>query len=129
MLTGSGKTEDVLAAMRGGAVGYLTKDMPPDSLVKALLGMRDGDLPMPRRLAAQLVEQLIKRAPADNLPADMSAREREVLKLVAHGMTDKEIGESLGISPRTVGRHVGSILAKLEVKNRAAAARRYRDGA
>lgn len=128
MLTGSGKNEDVLAAMRGGAVGYLTKDMAPDALVRALLGIRKGDLPMPRRLAAKLVEQLVKRSHGDDLPADMSVREREVLKLVAEGLTDREIGEALGISPRTVGRHVGSILSKLEVRNRAAAARRYREG-
>jgi DNA-binding NarL/FixJ family response regulator len=128
MLTGSSKNEDVLAAMRGGAVGYLTKDMAPDALVRALLGMKSGDLPMPRRLAAQLVEQLVHPTPATNLPADMTDREVEVLKLVAEGLTDREIGDALGISPRTVGRHVGNILAKLEVRNRAAAARRYRDG-
>jgi two-component system, NarL family, response regulator LiaR len=128
MLTGSGKSEDVLAAMRGGAVGYLTKDLAPEVLVRALLGIRRGELPMPRRLAAKLVEQLVKRSAGDDLPADMSAREREVLKLVADGLTDREIGEALEISPRTVGRHVGSILSKLEVRNRAAAARRYREG-
>jgi len=82
MLTGSGKSEDVLAAIRSGAIGYLTKDMAPDGLVRALLGIRKGDLPMPRRLAAQLVEQLVKRSPGPELPADMSEREREVLKLV-----------------------------------------------
>jgi DNA-binding NarL/FixJ family response regulator len=128
MLTGSGKGEDVLAAMRSGAVGYLTKDMAPDGLVRALLGIRRGDLPMPRRLAAQLVHELVKPSQKIELPAGMSEREREVLKLVADGLTDRESGEAVVISPRTVGRHVGSILNKLEVRNRAAAARRYREG-
>jgi DNA-binding CsgD family transcriptional regulator len=58
----------------------------------------------------------------------LSEREEEVLRLVAQGLTDREIGTALGISPRTVGRHVGSVLAKLGVRNRAEAARRYRDG-
>jgi DNA-binding NarL/FixJ family response regulator len=127
MLTGSMRTEDVVAAIRNGAAGYLTKDMAPDALVRSLLGLRDGDLPMPRKLAAQLMKQLLK--PVGSAQAGgLSEREEEVLRLVAQGLTDREIGTALGISPRTVGRHVGSVLAKLGVRNRAEAARRYRDG-
>ena len=59
----------------------------------------------------------------------MSAREEEVLALLADGLTDREIAERLGISPRTVETHVGSLLSKLGVRNRAQAARRYREGA
>jgi DNA-binding NarL/FixJ family response regulator len=51
-----------------------------------------------------------------------------VLALVAKGLTDREVGAALGISPRTVGRHVGNILEKLGARNRAEAARRYREG-
>ena len=128
MLTGSARSEDVLAAMRGGAVGYLTKDMAPEGLVRALLGMRSGDLPMPRRLAAQLVEQLVRPSHSGNLPGDLTEREVEVLRLVADGLTDREIANALTISPRTVETHVSNILAKLGVRNRAAAARMYREG-
>jgi len=128
MLTGSGRSQDVLAAMRGGAVGYLTKDLSPDGLVRAVLGIRTGDLPMPRRLAAQLVQQLVKPSGTGGNDGNMSDREREVLRLIAEGLTDREIGEALVISPRTVGRHVGNILAKLGVRNRAEAARRYHEG-
>jgi DNA-binding NarL/FixJ family response regulator len=128
MLTGSGKSEDVVAAMRGGAVGYLTKDMTPDGLVRSVLAIRSGDLPMPRRLAAQLVRQLVKPSAATGGPGGMSEREVEVLRLVADGLTDREIGTALGISPRTVGRHVGNVLSKLGVRNRAEAARRYHAG-
>jgi len=128
MLSGSADRDDVVAAMRAGAVGYLTKDLPPDALVRAVLGVRSGDLPMPRRLAAQLVQRLIK-APATHLgTGGLSPREVDVLRLIADGLTDREAGEALGISPRTVGRHVGSILDKLGARNRADAARRYRDG-
>jgi DNA-binding NarL/FixJ family response regulator len=126
MLTASGKTDDVVAAIRSGACGYLTKDLPADALVRAVLGIAKGDLPMPRRLAAELVSRLVR--PARGVESSgLSEREAEVLRLVADGLTDREVGEALGISPRTVGRHVGNILDKLGVRNRAEAARHYRD--
>ena len=127
MLTGSARNDDVVAAIRSGAVGYLTKDMAPDALVRSLKGIRDGDLPMPRKLAAQLVKHLLKPTASGN-HGGLSEREQEVLRLVADGLTDREIGRGLGISPRTVGRHVGNILAKLGVRNRSEAARRFREG-
>ena len=126
MLTASGKTDDVVAAIRNGAAGYLTKDLPGDALVRSVLGIRKGDLPMPRRLAAELVSRLV-RPSRSVASSDLSEREEEVLRLVADGLTDREIGEALGISPRTVGRHVGNILDKLGVRNRAEASRHYRD--
>jgi two-component system nitrate/nitrite response regulator NarL len=127
MLTGSSRNEDVVAAVRSGAAGYLTKDMAADALVRALKGVRDGDLPMPRRLAAELMKQLLKPSSSSG-HGGLSERENEVLRLVADGLTDREIARALGISPRTVGRHVGSILAKLGVRNRSEAARRFREG-
>ncbi len=127
MLTASADREHLVSAIRNGAVGYLTKDLAPEALVRAILGLRDGDLPMPRRLAAELVQSLLAK-PAGLHAADLSDREIEVLKLVADGLTDREVGDALQISPRTVGRHVGSVLDKLGVRNRAEAARRYREG-
>lgn len=128
MLTGSGDREDLVAAIRSGAAGYLTKDLPPDGLVRAILGVRDGDLPMPRRMAAELVQELLGSPTSGRTVSGLSGREMEVLKLVTDGLTDREIGAALGISPRTVGRHVGSLLDKLGARNRAEAARRYREG-
>jgi two-component system nitrate/nitrite response regulator NarL len=128
MLTGSADREDLVAAIRSGAAGYLTKDLPPDGLVRAILGVRDGDLPMPRRMAAELVQELLGNPASGRTESGLSARELEVLKLVTDGLTDREIGAALGISPRTVGRHVGSVLDKLGARNRSEAARRYRDG-
>jgi DNA-binding NarL/FixJ family response regulator len=128
MLTGSSKRDDLFVAMRSGAAGYLTKDVSAEGLARAILGIRDGDLPMPRRMAAVLVRELVSSPRGGLRLAGLSDREDQVLRLVSAGLTDREIGETLRISPRTVGRHVSNVLSKLGVRNRAAAARRYREG-
>jgi DNA-binding NarL/FixJ family response regulator len=79
---------------------------------------------MPRRLAAVLVQELVRPTGAPGGDDGLSQREREVLTLVTEGLTDRDIGQALGISPRTVGRHVGNILSKLGARNRSEAARR-----
>ena len=132
MLTVSASKRDLLEAMRNGAAGYLTKDLGPDALQRAVRGIRAGDLPMSRAMAAEVVRSLAGdrrrissgKAAGDPL-AELSDRERQVLHQLAEGLTDREIADRLGISPRTVETHVGSILHKLGVKNRAQAARRY----
>jgi DNA-binding NarL/FixJ family response regulator len=132
MLTVSANKRDLLEAMRNGAAGYLTKDLGPEALQRAVRGIRAGDLPMSRAMAAEVVRSLAGdrrrissgKAAGDPL-AELSDRERQVLHQLAEGLTDREIADRLGISPRTVETHVGSILHKLGVKNRAQAARRY----
>lgn len=135
MLTVSNDRRDLVEAVRSGAAGYLTKDLSPEALQRAVRGIRSGDLAMSRSMAADVIQHL---ATTTNRPAastgagevaGISAREREVLALLAEGLTDREIGERLGISPRTVETHVGSLLSKLGVRNRAQAAGRYREGA
>ena len=135
MLTVSNDRRDLVDAVRSGAAGYLTKDLSPEALQRAVRGIRAGDLAMSRSMAADVIQHL---ATTTNRPSGasgsdemtgISAREREVLALLAEGLTDREIGERLGISPRTVETHVGSLLSKLGVRNRAQAAARYRDGA
>ena len=133
MLTISDDRRDLLEAVRNGASGYLTKDLSPAALQRAVRGIRSGDLAMSRAMAADVIQHLASaanRPMAAGAQADLpgvSAREEEVLTLLAEGLTDREIGERLGISPRTVETHVGSLLNKLGVKNRAQAARRYRE--
>lgn len=135
MLTVSTERRDLLDAIREGAAGFLTKDLAPEALLRTVRGIRRGDLPMSRAMAADVIRSLASRpaAPAsapggDDVLGSLSAREGEVLRQLAAGLTDREIGEQLGISPRTVETHVGSILHKLNVRNRAEAARRYREG-
>jgi two-component system, NarL family, response regulator LiaR len=135
MLTISTSDRHLIDAMRSGAIGYLTKDITPDALLAAVRGAYAGDLAMDQRLAAHLIRRLVEKsrhAPSlgeDQELSELSDREEEVLRHLADGLTDREIAAALTISPRTVGTHVSSILHKLGVRNRADAARRYRDRA
>ena len=132
MLTVSTADENVLEAIDYGASGYLTKDLTPEALLRAVRGAHAGDLVMPRRMAARLVRRLAdraRRAPSGHDPLSdhgLSSREREVLRLLAEGMTDREIAGALTISSRTVETHVSSVLHKLGARNRVEAARHYR---
>ena len=132
MLSVSGDDRNVLEAMRHGAAGYLTKDLGPEALQRAVRGIRQGDLAMSRRMAARTLRKFIEggatAAPGDDSALSaLSSRELQVLGNLADGLTDREIADALVISPRTVESHVSSILRKLEVRNRAEAALRYRE--
>ena len=134
MLTVSANDRDVVDAIRAGASGYLTKDLTPEALARSVRAVRSGELIMSRRLAARLIESLARRpssVPERDDPADppmehLSQRERDVLRMLADGLTDREIAAALTISVRTVETHVSNVLHKLGVRNRAEAARRYR---
>jgi DNA-binding NarL/FixJ family response regulator len=132
MLTASSEDRDVMEALRNGAVGYLTKDLSPEALRRAIRGIRAGDLPMPRKLAARAIQRLARvagrsRETGNGVTESLSEREEEVLRLLSNGLTDREIAAVLGISPRTVETHVSRILSKLHVNNRAEAARVFRE--
>ena len=131
MLTVSTDRRDLLEAVRHGAAGYLTKDLTGEALQRAVRGLRRGDLAMSRIHAAQVLEHLQRggrgtSAESDEVGGLLSSREHEVLRLLADGLTDREIAGALAISPRTVESHVSSVLRKLGVRNRAEAAQRYR---
>ncbi|MCV0403825.1 MAG: response regulator transcription factor [Chloroflexi bacterium] len=132
MLTVSTDRRDLLGAVRNGASGYLTKDLTGEALLRAVRGIRQGDLPMSRAHAATVMSHLARGTrgggETDAVGDALSAREREVLRLLAEGLTDREIASALSISPRTVESHVSSLLRKLGVRNRAEAAQRYREG-
>ena len=118
----------VLAAIRAGASGYLHKEISPRGLVRALRGAVDGEAPLSRDLASLMIDALHafeERATARERASVLSAREREVLDLVARGARNREIANSLFISEFTVKRHMQNILQKLELPSRRAAASFY----
>jgi DNA-binding NarL/FixJ family response regulator len=131
ILTASTSESDLLDAIMAGARGYLTKDLSAEALRRAVRSARRGELAMPRAMAGWLVPRLADAA-RDRGGLDgpelarLSQREREVLGLLASGRTDREIAETLTISPRTAETHVAAILRKLEVRNRSQAAMCYR---
>jgi len=134
MLTVSAADRDLDAAVRFGAVGYLTKDVDAASLVGAVRGVYRGELVMDPMKAARLVKGLVDRqgreraaTPGGPPGTNLSPRELEVLRLLAGGLTDREIAAALTISIRTVETHVSATLQKLRVRNRVEAARRYQD--
>jgi DNA-binding NarL/FixJ family response regulator len=133
MLSVSASDTDVLDAVMAGASGYLTKNLSPEALLRAVQSARRGELAVPRAMAARLVHRLADAA-RNNGGLEgpdlvrLSVRERDVLRLLANGLTDREIATTLTISPRTAETHVAAILRKLEVRNRAEAAMHYRRG-
>ena len=133
MLSASHSDADLLESVMAGARGYLTKDVSPEALLRAVRSARRGELAMPRAMAARLVERLADVARQRGGLTEpelmrLSEREREVLRLVANGHTDREIAEALTISPRTAETHVAAILRKLDVRNRSEATAIYRRG-
>ena len=125
VLTMSEDDESVFAALRAGAAGYLVKGADPEEVVGAVRAVALGHAVFGSQLAARMLSFFSAAAPPDPLP-ELSPREREVLTLLAEGMTNQQIGRALFISPITVRNHVSSILSKLQVSNRQQAMLRAR---
>ncbi len=122
VLTSFAEEEKVFAAIRAGALGYLLKDSSPLALIDAIYDVHRGGSSLHPSIARKLIRELNR--PPDLPPTEdpLTEREVEVLKLVAHGLSNQEIADRLYISPRTVGVHVGHILDKLHLANRTQAA-------
>ncbi len=120
VLTSFAKDGRVVDAMRAGAAGYLLKDAQPAELLAAIRAAHAGGSPLHPDAAAELVGEL-RRPPAG---PDLTAREREVLELLARGMPNKAIALRLSLSEKTVKAHVSAILRKLDVTDRTQAALR-----
>src|SRR5438874_10711713 len=108
--------ERVLGALRAGAAGYLLKGAPADEIARGVRAVHEGGSYLAPRVAARLVSQV--GAPHGGR-ALLSAREREVLRLVAEGQSNKQIARTLGIAERTAKFHVTSLFQKLGADNRA----------
>jgi len=123
VLTADGTEENLLAAIRGGAAGYLLKSEPPERIVEFLRGVGRGEAALSGAIARRLVEQLREgggreTGVPDSIAAVLSAREVEVLILLDERLDTDEIAKRLFISEHTVRSHVKSVLAKLGVSSR-----------
>ena len=114
VLTSATEPSAAARAVRAGAAGVLYKDIDPDALVRAIRSVRDGNV----LLAPEALGSLVRGSRADTL----TAREREVLALIADGRSNREIARLLRLSEKTVKAHVSSVLAKLGVQDRTQAA-------
>ena len=140
MLTVAGMERDAIEAVRAGAVGFLSKSLSAMAIIRALRDFhRDGVLPMSRLLAGQLLRQFQQTVATPERAADaqlevaveaidrlLTARQREVLELIARGARDRDIADQLVLSESTVKKHVQSILRKLNARNRTEAVVRFR---
>jgi DNA-binding NarL/FixJ family response regulator len=120
MLTSFSENARILAALEAGAVGYLLKDTEPEDVIRALRDAADGGVPLSPKAARAL---LPGNRPAGNPTTDaLSARERQVLSLVAVGLPNKSIARRLTISEKTVKAHLTRVFSVLGVSDRTSAA-------
>jgi DNA-binding NarL/FixJ family response regulator len=118
-LSVSDAAEDVIAVIRAGARGYVTKSIAPDELADAVRRVHDGDAVFSPRLAGFVLDAFTGPAPQPETELDLlTPREREVLQHIARGYMYKEIALRLDISPKTVEAHVSSVLRKLQLSSR-----------
>jgi DNA-binding NarL/FixJ family response regulator len=138
ILTTSTEDQDLFEAVKSGACGYLLKSMDAEELVEALDQVQQGIPPFSPGLAARLLSEFARLAPLPSVPppaaplpaapppaappgppGGLTARQREVLALVAEGLSYKEVGARLGLAPRTIKYHMGEIMAALHLEHRA----------
>lgn len=125
MLTMSSDDDDLFEAIKSGASGYLLKTLDTDEFLARLMQVQDGETPLSPGLATRILQQLGRqageaRAPQEAEPGGtLSPRELEVLALVAQGLTYKQAGARLGLTERTIKYHMGEIIVRLHLENRA----------
>jgi len=120
-LSVSDAAEDVIAVVRAGARGYVTKSISGEELTAAVERVRDGDAVFSPRLAGFVLDAFAGSVPAAEVDPELdqlTIREREVLRMIARGYMYKEVAQKLDISPRTVEAHVSAVLRKLQLSNR-----------
>lgn len=121
MLTVSDEEEDLFDAIKAGASGYLLKEINPDEVAKAIRQVEGGQSLLSPSMASKLLSEfqtMTKRAEERPYHPRLTEREMEVLRHVAQGMTNREIGKALHISENTVKNHIRNILEKLHLNSR-----------
>jgi DNA-binding NarL/FixJ family response regulator len=123
MLTTFDMDEYVYDALRAGASGFLLKDVPPEQLVEGIRAVAKGDALLAPSVTRRVIEEFVRRPPASvrTLPPkleELTARELEVLKLIARGLSNSEIATELFVSETTIKTHVAHVLMKLDLRDR-----------
>ena len=123
MLTTFDMDEYVYDALRVGASGFLLKDVPPEQLVDGIRAVASGDALLAPSVTRRVIEEFVRRPPDSVRTAppelgEVTARELEVLKLIARGLANAEIAKELFISETTVKTHVAHVLMKLKLRDR-----------
>ncbi|HEU4759977.1 MAG TPA: response regulator transcription factor [Dehalococcoidia bacterium] len=124
-LTVSDEDEDLFEAIKSGADGYLLKDLRPEELFDLLHGVLNGETPISPAVAGKLLTEFRRRPwrePSQGVGWDLTARELEILRFVAAGLSNAEIAARLYIVEGTVKNHLHNILEKLHLENRVQAA-------
>jgi two-component system nitrate/nitrite response regulator NarL len=121
MLTVSEDEDDLLSAMKAGASGYVLKGVSARDLASVVRSVSGGEVYVAPSLAFGLLREMSAPRPNDPL-AELSARERQVLELVAGGLSNQEIGLKLGLAEKTIKHYMTNILTKLQVRSRVEAA-------
>jgi DNA-binding NarL/FixJ family response regulator len=119
-LSVSDQAEDVIAMIRAGARGYVTKTIGPEELADAIRRVYAGDAVFSPRLAGFVLDSFAGAIPSDDDPEldQLTSREKDVLRLIARGFAYKQVARKLNISVKTVETHVSSVLRKLQLSNR-----------
>ncbi len=121
MLTASEDEDDLLKALKAGASGYIIKGVHAKELVNAILSVVEGGTYISKGLASTLLFELTQPKDPDPI-TDLSEREEQILQLVAEGLTNREIGESLHLAEKTIKHYMTNVLQKLHVRSRVEAA-------
>lgn len=129
MVTVSEHDQDVAAALRAGAIGYVLKGISAAEIAEILTGIAAGEAHVSPALAARLLNEIERPAPGrPKRPIDeLSKRESDILRRVARGLSNREVADDLGLQEKTVKHYMTSILEKLQVRNRVEAALIARD--